>query len=99
MRNPTLTIADSLLARLEAAARRRGLDSVEQLLETWQAREDELPRFDCLARKWKHETAHHSNVPKQAAAPAAKGAADDSSGGPGIPLTAGNGQSQAPRNA
>jgi hypothetical protein len=70
MRNPTLTIADTLLARWEAAARRRGLDSVEQLLETWQAREDELARFDSLARKWQHETAHHSNVAKRALHPA-----------------------------
>jgi hypothetical protein len=31
----TLTISDHLLARLEAAARRRGLSSVEQLLESW----------------------------------------------------------------
>ena len=70
MRNPTLTIADSLLARLQAAARRRGLDSVEQLLETWQAHEDELARFASLARKWQHETAHHSKVAKRAVHPA-----------------------------
>lgn len=37
----TLTISDHLLARLEAAARRRGLNSVEQLLETWQASEEQ----------------------------------------------------------
>jgi hypothetical protein len=36
----TLTIPDDLLARLEAAARRRGLSSVEQLLETWHADEE-----------------------------------------------------------
>jgi hypothetical protein len=33
----TLPLSDGLFARLEAAARRRGLSNVEQLLETWQA--------------------------------------------------------------
>jgi hypothetical protein len=70
MMNPALNISDSLLARLEAAARRRGLDSVEQLLETWQAHEDELARVASLARKWKHETAHHSKVARRALHPA-----------------------------
>jgi hypothetical protein len=55
---------------LEAAARRRGLASVEQLLETWQAREDELARFASLALKWKHETAQHSKVARRALHPA-----------------------------
>lgn len=48
----TLTISDRLLARLEAAARRRGLSSVEQLLETWQASEEELAQFPPLAERW-----------------------------------------------
>ena len=43
----------SLLTRLEAAARRRGLNSVEQLLETWQAGEEQLAQFQTLARRWK----------------------------------------------
>jgi len=68
--NQTLTISTSLLARLEAAARRRGLNSVEQLLEAWQASEEELARFDTLAQQWKHETAHHSNIAKRALHPA-----------------------------
>jgi hypothetical protein len=55
----TLTISEQLLARLEAAARRRGLNSVEQLLETWQAGGEELTRFHALAERWKQETAHH----------------------------------------
>jgi hypothetical protein len=37
----TLTISDQLLARLEAAARRHGLKSVEQLLEAWQASDEQ----------------------------------------------------------
>jgi hypothetical protein len=66
----TLTIADSLLTRLEAAARRRGLSSVEQLLETWQTSEEELAQFPTLAERWKKETAHLSNIAKKALHPA-----------------------------
>jgi hypothetical protein len=66
----TLTISDDLLARLQAAAQRRGLDSVQQLLETWQANEEEVVRFHELAERWKRETAHHSNVAKRALHPA-----------------------------
>ena len=40
----TLVISDELFEKLEAAARRRGLASVEQLLEKWQASEVELYR-------------------------------------------------------
>jgi hypothetical protein len=42
--NRTLTISEALYARLDAAARARGLGSIEQLLEQWQGREDELFR-------------------------------------------------------
>ena len=66
----TLTISDRLLARLEAAARRCGLNSVEQLLETWQAGEEELDQFHTLAERWKRETAHYSNIAKKALHPA-----------------------------
>ena len=66
----TLTISDQLLTRLEAAARRRGLNTVEQLLENWQASEEELARFHTLAGRWKEETAHYSNVAKRALHPA-----------------------------
>jgi hypothetical protein len=66
----TLTISDELLARLQAAARRRGLDSVEQLLETWQANEEEVLRFHTLAEQWKKDTAHQSNIAKRALHPA-----------------------------
>jgi hypothetical protein len=38
----TLMIPDALYARLESTARASGFDSVEQLLEVWQAREDTL---------------------------------------------------------
>src|SRR5437870_2518807 len=62
----TLTISDQLLARLEAAVRRRGLNSVEQLLETWQATEEERAPFHTLAEQWKKETAHQSNVATKA---------------------------------
>jgi hypothetical protein len=54
----TLTISEDLLSRLQAAAQRRGLSSVEQLLESWQANEDQSAQFDTLARGWKQETAH-----------------------------------------
>jgi hypothetical protein len=66
----TLTISESLLARLETAARRRGLASVEQLLEKWQASEEELAQFDALAERWRKETAHDSNMAKRALHPA-----------------------------
>jgi hypothetical protein len=66
----TLTISDHLLARLQAAAQRRGLNSVEQLLETWQANEEELAGFQTLAERWKKETAHQSNMAKKALHPA-----------------------------
>src|ERR1700687_2113157 len=66
----TLTLSDHLLARLEAAARRRGLTSVEQLLENWQKTEDEQDRFHTLAERWKKDTAHHSNIAQKALHPA-----------------------------
>jgi hypothetical protein len=40
----TLTISDTLYARLEKTAHHRGLESIEGLLETWQATEEELQR-------------------------------------------------------
>ena len=36
-----LTISDTLYNRLEATMRRRGLGNIEQLLEEWQADEDD----------------------------------------------------------
>ena len=36
----TLTISDDLYARLQATARQRGLESVEQLLDAWQTNGD-----------------------------------------------------------
>jgi hypothetical protein len=36
-----LTISDDLYSRLEQAARQQGLSGVEELLETWQANEEE----------------------------------------------------------
>src|SRR5438874_1625303 len=66
----TLTISDELFSRLEAAARRRGLNNVEQLLETWQGTEEDLARFQRLVQRWKRETAHVSNVGKRALHPA-----------------------------
>jgi hypothetical protein len=45
----TLTISDELYAKLEAEARVRGFDSVEQLLEQWQIPETEsLRRIDVV---------------------------------------------------
>ncbi len=65
----TLTISEDLLARLEDAARRRGLNTEEELLEAWQAGEEELASFHVLAERWKKETAHHSNAAKRALHP------------------------------
>jgi hypothetical protein len=61
---PHLTAED--LEELERAMRRRGLNSVEQLLEAWQVGEEDLATFPTLAARWKQETAHHSNVAKRA---------------------------------
>jgi hypothetical protein len=66
----TVTISDDLFSRLEAAARRRGLSSVVQLLESWQGTDEQLTRFEGLAQRWKRETAHISNVGKKALHPA-----------------------------
>jgi t-SNARE complex subunit (syntaxin) len=50
-----LTISDTLYTRLEAAARVRGLSSIEelidQLIEMWQARTDELRRRQEVVRR------------------------------------------------
>ena len=40
----TLTISDELYARLEAEANRRGLRSIEELLELWNVSTDERSR-------------------------------------------------------
>jgi hypothetical protein len=66
----TLTISDDLYSRLDAAARRRGLNNVEQLLETWPGADEDLARFQHLVQRWKQETAHVSNVGKRALHPA-----------------------------
>jgi hypothetical protein len=47
----TLTISDALYDRLEAVAQMRGLNSIEQLLEKWQAREDEVLRRQDVVRR------------------------------------------------
>jgi hypothetical protein len=47
----TVTISDALYARLESSAHVRGLASIEQLLEAWQAREDELFRRRDVVRR------------------------------------------------
>lgn len=51
----TLTISDTLYARMEAAARIRGLSNIEelieQLIEMWQARTDELRRRQEVVRR------------------------------------------------
>jgi hypothetical protein len=38
----TLTISDTLYIQLETTARLRGLSNIEQLLEAWQANDEEL---------------------------------------------------------
>ena len=47
----TLTISDGLYDRLEASAHMHGMTSIEQLLEAWQAREDELVRRQEVVRQ------------------------------------------------
>jgi hypothetical protein len=66
----TLTISDALYSRLEAAARKRGLTNVEQLLETLPVADEDAVRFHVLAQRWKTETSHHSNISKRALHPA-----------------------------
>lgn len=51
----TLTISDALYTQLQATARARGLDSLEelirQLVEMWQSRVDELRRRQEVVRR------------------------------------------------
>ena len=46
----TLTISDDVYDRLTSTARRRGLSSVEELLETWQSHDDLQTRQTAVAR-------------------------------------------------
>jgi hypothetical protein len=47
----TLTISDALYDRLASSAPMHGMASIEQLLEAWQAREDELfSRYEVVRR-------------------------------------------------
>jgi hypothetical protein len=47
----TLTITDELYGQLEAEARQRGLPSVEQLLQQWQAVKARMPSRDEVVRE------------------------------------------------
>jgi hypothetical protein len=47
----TLTISDTLYARLEAKALERGLDNIEQLLEEWERSENEILRRQEVVRQ------------------------------------------------
>jgi hypothetical protein len=47
----TLTISDTLYARLEAKARERGLSNIEQLLEEWERNESEILRRQEVVRQ------------------------------------------------
>jgi hypothetical protein len=47
----TVTISDALYTRLEASAHLRGMASIEQLLEAWQAREDKWLRRHEVVRR------------------------------------------------
>jgi hypothetical protein len=40
--NRTITVSETLYERLEAEARRRGINSVEELLEVWQEQQDDV---------------------------------------------------------
>jgi len=46
-----ITISDEVYARLETEARRRGLDSIEQLLEQWPTPESESLRRQELVQQ------------------------------------------------
>lgn len=50
----TLTISDSLYTQLYTSARRRGLQSVEQLLELWQVTEAETVRRRKAVQRIRH---------------------------------------------
>jgi hypothetical protein len=56
----TLTISDQLHTELEAAARARGFDSIERLLEFYQATVDELRRRQEAGREIKRLREHLS---------------------------------------
>ncbi len=67
----TLTLSDELFSRLEATAKQRGLSGVEQLLETWQASEEErvarvraVQRIDDIRA---HLSAKYGEMPDSAA--------------------------------
>jgi hypothetical protein len=47
----TLTIPDQLYSRLEAAARARGFGSVEQLIEHWESKDEELRQREQVVRE------------------------------------------------
>ena len=47
----TLTISDTLYTRLEQAARERGFQSIEQLLEAWQAIDTERQQRQRIVRQ------------------------------------------------
>jgi hypothetical protein len=47
----TLTISDTLYARLEAKARERGLSNIEQLLEEWERNESGILRRQEVVRQ------------------------------------------------
>jgi hypothetical protein len=47
----TLTIPDVLYIQLETTVRMRGLKSIEQLLELWQSRENELHQRQKTVRR------------------------------------------------
>lgn len=47
----TLTISDTLYTRLEHAARERGFQSIEQLLEAWQAVDAERRQRQQIVRQ------------------------------------------------
>lgn len=47
----TITVSETLYRRLNASVKARGLTTIEQLLEQWQLREDELRRREDIVRR------------------------------------------------
>lgn len=47
----TVTLSDALYEKLTRSMHQRGLQSIEQLIETWQALDDELARRRAAVRR------------------------------------------------
>lgn len=89
----TVTLSDALYARLAQTARQRGLQSIEQLIETWQAMDDELARSRAAVQRidavWERMAAKYGVQPDSTESPASlRRAARSRSSRPRMPACA-----------